>query len=165
MNEKEMIKKTASAENVVAQSRRVGAFTGTFDPFTVGHKDIVDRALPLFDELVICIAHNEKKQFEHTVEERMAEIRRLYKDEPRVKVDVWDGLTADYCQQKGIHYIIKGVRNTRDFEYERDQAEMNRHMTGVETILFYCDPTLSAVSSSMVKVLKSYGRDVSEFLP
>lgn len=142
-----------------------GVFTGTFDPFTVGHLDIVRRALPLFDELTICIAHNETKHFEHTVDERKANIQRIFADEPRVKVDSWDGLTADYCHQKQIPYIIKGVRNARDFEYERDQADMNRHLTGVETVLLYSDPSLSAVSSSLVKLLKGYGRDVSEFLP
>lgn len=142
-----------------------GIFTGTFDPFTIGHKDIVDRALGLFDELTVCIAHNEAKHFEQTTEERKAAIERIYDGEPRVKVDVWDGLTVDYCTRHDIHYIIKGVRNTRDFEYERDQAEMNRHLSGVETVLLYSDPNLSAVSSSLVKVLKGYGRDVSEFLP
>lgn len=142
-----------------------GVFTGTFDPFTVGHLDIVKRALPLFDELTVCIAHNETKHFEHTVEERLANIRRIFADEPRIKVDSWDGLTADYCRTNDIPYIIKGVRNARDFEYERDQADMNRHLTGVETILLYSDPALSAVSSSLVKLLKGYGRDVTEFLP
>lgn len=144
---------------------RKGIFTGSFDPFTIGHKDIVDRVLPLFDELTICIGYNEQKQYASEPKERMAEIERIYADEPRVRVDMWGGLTVDYCSAHDIHYIIKGVRSVKDFEYERDQAEMNRHMTGVETVLLYADPKYSAVSSSLVKVLKSYGRDVSEFLP
>lgn len=142
-----------------------GIFTGTFDPFTIGHKDIVDRALDLFDELTICICYNETKHFEQTTEERRATIERIYAAEPRVKVDVWDGLTVDYCTAHDIRYIVKGVRSVKDFEYERDQAEMNKHLSAVETVLFYSDPRLSAVSSSLVKLLKSYGRDVSEFLP
>lgn len=144
---------------------RRGVFTGSFDPFTIGHKDIVDRALPLFDELVVCVGYNEAKQSEATVEERMARIREVYKDEPRVRVDSWNGLTVDYCTAHDILYIIKGVRSVKDFEYERDQAEMNRHLSGVETLLLYSDPRYSAVSSSLVKLLKGYGRDVSEFLP
>lgn len=142
-----------------------GIFTGSFDPFTVGHKDIADRALDLFDELTICIGYNETKHYEQTLEERKASIEQVYANEPRVKVDVWNGLTVDYCAAHGIKYIVKGVRSVKDFEYERDQAEMNKHLSGVETVLFYSDPRYSAVSSSLVKLLKSYGRDVSEFIP
>lgn len=142
-----------------------GIFTGSFDPFTIGHKDIADRALPMFDELTILIGYNEQKHYDQTVEERLKTIRRIYSDEPRVKVDSWDGLTVDYCTAHDIHFIVKGIRSVKDFEYERDQAEMNRHLSGVETICLYSDPLYGAVSSSLVKVLKSYGRDVEEFLP
>lgn len=166
---------------------RKGIFTGSFDPFTIGHKDIVDRALPLFDELTILIGINETKHYDQPVAERIADISRIYANEPRIKVDSWSGLTVDYCSQHDIHFIVKGVRSVKDFEYERDQAEMNRHLSlqnienprkdlgnpsndignpnGIETILLYSDPRLSAVSSSLVKLLKSYGRDVTEFLP
>lgn len=142
-----------------------GIFTGSFDPFTVGHLDIVKRALPLFDELTICIGFNEQKHYDEPVETRMEKIRRVMRDEPKVKVDSWSGLTVDYCTSHDIHYIIKGVRSVKDFEYERDQAEMNRHLSGVETLFLFSDPRYSAVSSSLVKLLKSYGRDVTEFLP
>lgn len=142
-----------------------GIFTGSFDPFTIGHLDIVKRALPLFDELTICIGFNELKLYDEPVETRMEKIRRVMRDEPKVKVDSWSGLTVDYCTSHDIHYIIKGVRSVKDFEYERDQAEMNRHLSGVETLFLFSDPRYSAVSSSLVKLLKSYGRDVTEFLP
>lgn len=142
-----------------------GVFTGSFDPFTIGHLDIVKRALPLFDELTICIGYNEAKTYDQAVEERMKKIEEIFKDEPRIKVDSWSKLTVDYCKDQGIDYIIKGVRSVKDFEYERDQAEMNRHLSGVETLLICADPKYSAVSSSLVKLLKSYGRDVAEFLP
>lgn len=142
-----------------------GIFTGSFDPFTVGHLDIVKRALPLFDELTICIGFNEQKHYDEPVETRMEKIRKVMRDEPKVKVDSWSGLTVDYCTSHDIHYIIKGVRSVKDFEYERDQAEMNRHLSGVETLFLFSDPRYSAVSSSLVKLLKSYGRDVTEFLP
>lgn len=143
---------------------RKGCFTGTFDPFTVGHLDVVKRALALFDELTICVCFNEKKTFECTTQERVANIRRIFQDEPRVKVDSWDKLTVDYCAEHDIHYIIKGVRNAADFEYEKEQADINRELSGVETILFLADPKLSKVSSSMVKLLKSYGRDVTKYI-
>lgn len=142
-----------------------GVFTGSFDPFTIGHLDIVKRALPLFDELTICVGYNEAKKCEQSVEERVEHIAKVFADDPRVKVDAWDGLTVDYCTKNDIPFIVKGVRSVKDFEYERDQAEMNRHLSGVETILLYSDPRYSAVSSSLVKLLKSYGRDVSEFIP
>ena len=96
---------------------------------------------------------------------KMPKIRKVMQNEPKVKVDAWSGLTVDYCTRHDIHYIIKGVRSVKDFEYERDQAEMNRHLSGVETLFLFSDPRYSAVSSSLVKLLKSYGRDVSEFLP
>lgn len=139
-------------------------FPGTFDPFTIGHKDIVDRALGLCDELTICIGYNEAKHCEQSPEERKTNIECVYADEPRVKVVIWSGLTVDYCTQNDIHYIVKGVRNVRDFEYERDQADMNRHLANVDTILLYCDPKYSAISSSLIKVLKANGRDVSDYL-
>lgn len=145
--------------------KKKGIFPGSFDPFTIGHLDIAKRALPLFDELTICVGYNETKQCEQTVEERMENIRQIFANEPRVKVDAWNGLTVDYCTDHDITCIVKGVRSVKDFEYERDQADMNRHLSGVETILLYSDPKYSAVSSSLIKVLKSYGRDVKEFLP
>lgn len=153
------------SETVSHNIKRKGVFTGTFDPFTIGHKDIVVRAVGLFDQLTICICHNEAKHFQQTTQQRKECIERIFANDSRITVDVWDGLTVDYCKLHDINYIVKGVRNTRDFEYERDQAEMNRHLSGVETILLYSDPSLAAVSSSLVKVLESYGRDVSEFLP
>lgn len=144
---------------------KTAIFPGTFDPFTIGHYDIAQRALPLFDEIVICVGYNETKSCAESVAERVESIRKVFADEPRVKVDAWNGLTVDYCTSHGITCIVKGVRSVKDFEYERDQAEMNRHLSGIETVLLYSDPRYSAVSSSLVKVLKSYGRDVSEFLP
>ena len=140
-------------------------FTGSFDPFTIGHLDIVRRALPLFDELTICVGCNETKTYRETVEQRMERIRQALGGDPRIKVTSWNGLTVDYCTKHSIPYIIKGIRSMKDYEYEREQAEMNRHLSGVETLFLFADPQYSAVSSSVIKLLESHGRDVSEFLP
>ena len=145
---------------------RTGIFVGTFDPFTIGHESIVRRALPLFDRLVIgVVGDNVHKPDMAPADERVEAIRRLYADEPRVEVKPFYGLAVDFAQTEGARYIIKGVRTVKDFEYERDQADINRQLTGVETLLLPAEPHLSAVSSSLVRELRHFGRDVSIFLP
>ncbi len=142
-----------------------GIFTGSFDPFTIGHDDIVRRALPLFDRIVIGIGVNEHKKYSQTTEERIENISRLYAEEPKIEVKAYGDLTVDFAKREGAHYIIKGVRSMKDFEYEREQAEINRRIGGVETLLLFADPQLASISSSMVRELMHFGRDVSEFLP
>lgn len=142
-----------------------GIFTGSFDPFTIGHDDIVRRALPLFDRIVIGIGVNEHKKYAQTTEERIENISGLYAEEPKIEVKAYGDLTVDFAKREGAHYIIKGVRSMKDFEYEREQAEINRRIGGVETLLLFADPQLASISSSMVRELMHFGRDVSEFLP
>ncbi|MBR2018482.1 MAG: pantetheine-phosphate adenylyltransferase [Prevotella sp.] len=142
-----------------------GIFTGSFDPFTIGHDDIVRRALPLFDRIVIGIGVNEHKKYAQSTEERIENISRLYAEEPKIEVKAYGDLTVDFAKREGAHYIIKGVRSMKDFEYEREQAEINRRIGGVETLLLFADPQLASISSSMVRELMHFGRDVSEFLP
>lgn len=142
-----------------------GIFTGSFDPFTIGHDDIVRRALPLFDRIVIGIGVNEQKKYAQTTEERIENISRLYAEEPKIEVKAYRDLTVDFAKREGAHYIIKGVRSMKDFEYEREQAEINRRIGGMETLLLFADPQLASISSSMVRELMHFGRDVSEFLP
>ena len=140
-------------------------FTGSFDPFTIGHDDIVRRALPLFSSLVIGVGHNERKQYMHTVEERVEAIRSLYAAEPKVSVEAYSDLTIDFAKRVGASVIVKGVRSIKDFEYEREQAELNRRLGGVETLLLFADPALASVSSSAVRELAHFGRDIQGFLP
>ena len=142
-----------------------GIFTGSFDPFTIGHDDIVRRALPLFDHIVIGIGVNEHKKYSQTTEERIENISRLYAEEPKIEVKAYGDLTVDFAKREGAHYIIKGVRSMKDFEYEREQAEINRMIGNVETLLLFADPQLASISSSMVRELMHFGRDVNEFLP
>lgn len=144
---------------------RKAAFTGSFDPFTVGHDDIVRRALPLFDRIVIAVGYNEHKQYMQPTEERCATIRGYYKDEPKVEVVAYNDLTVDFCQRQDIRYIIKGVRTLKDFEYEQEMAEVNRRLSGVETVCFFASPELSHISSTVVRELAHFGKDISGFLP
>ena len=142
-----------------------GIFTGSFDPYTIGHDDILRRALPLFDHIVIGIGVNERKSYMQSAEERMKTIKAIYADEPKVEVKTYNDLTIDFARRENASYIIKGVRSVKDFEYERDQADINRQLSGIETLLLYADPRYSAVSSSMVRELIHFGQDVSSFLP
>lgn len=142
-----------------------GIFTGSFDPYTIGHDDILRRALPLFDHIVIGIGVNERKSYMQSAEERMKTIKAIYVDEPKVEVKTYNDLTIDFARRENASYIIKGVRSVKDFEYERDQADINRQLSGIETLLLYADPRYSAVSSSMVRELIHFGQDVSRFLP
>ena len=142
-----------------------GLFPGSFDPFTLGHADIVRRALSLFDEVVIAVGYNESKAGWMPVEDRLSSIRRLYADEPRVTVESYTGLTVDFAKECGITAIIRGVRTTADFEYEMQLADVNRQLTGIETILLPASPQLASLSSSIVRELAHFGHDVSAFLP
>lgn len=144
---------------------RVGIFTGTFDPFTVGHGSIVRRALPLFDRLVVAVAVSKLKNTDEEIAQRVDEIKAIYKDEPRVKVISYSDLTIDMAKREGAAFIIRGVRSVKDYEYEREQAEFNRKFGGLETVLLFAEPGLESVSSTLVRELKFFGRDVTEFLP
>lgn len=145
--------------------QRTAIFVGSFDPFTVGHDAIVRRALPIFDRIVIGVGINESKKYMYSTDVRMESIRRIYRDEPRIEVKSYSDLTVDFARREGACYIIKGVRSIKDFEYEREQADINRKIGDVDTILFYSEPQYESVSSSMVRELRHFGKDVSAFLP
>lgn len=142
-----------------------GLFVGSFDPFTIGHASIVRRVLPLFDHIIIGVGVNERKKYMLSAEERVKRIKRLYADEPKIEVRAYSDLTIDFARREQVTYIIKGVRSVKDFEYEREQADVNRLLSGVETIFLYAEPQLSSISSSMVRELQHFRRDISEFLP
>ena len=147
---------------------KTGLFVGSFAPFTIGHDSIVRRVLPLFDRLVIgVVGDNVQKPGMQPAEERMQAIRELYANEPRIEVMPYYGLAVEFAHSIGAHYLVKGVRSTKDFEYEREQADINRQISNgeVETILLYAEPQLSSISSSMVRELTHFGYDVSSFLP
>jgi len=141
---------------------------GTFNPFTIGHDSIVRRSLPLFDRLVIgVVGDHVQKPGLLPATERMEAIARLYANEPRIEVKPYYGLAVDFARQEGARFIVKGVRSVKDFEYEREQADLNRLITNgeIETILLYAEPNLSSVSSTMVRELRHFGVDISAFFP
>ena len=144
---------------------KTGLFAGTFDPFTIGHASVVRRALQLFDRVVVAVGVNDAKHPETTAQQRVEAIRSLYADDERVQVVAYSGLTVDVAREHGAAFIVKGVRSVRDYESEREQAEVNRRLAGIDTVLLLAEPGLEAVSSSTVRSLRSFGRDVSEFLP
>lgn len=145
---------------------RIAAFCGSFDPFTIGHDDILKRYLPLFDKIVVGVGYNERKQCMLTAEERVEQIRVIYSDEPKVEVKKYTDLTVDFAKRVGAQYLIKGVRSIKDFEYERDQSEINKMLApDIETIVLFASPDKAAISSSMVRELKHFDRDISKYLP
>jgi pantetheine-phosphate adenylyltransferase len=145
---------------------KIGVFVGSFDPFTVGHDSVVTRALGLFDRLVIGVVGDQvHKPDMAPATERMQAIQELYTNEPRIEVKPYYGLAVDFAKAEGARYIVKGVRSVKDFEYEREQADINREISGIETVLLFAEPQYSSISSSVVRVLQHFGRDISEFLP
>lgn len=144
---------------------KTGVFVGSFDPFTIGHDHIVKRALPLFDRIIIGVGVNERKQYMQSAEIRKQKIQKLYKNEKKITVKTYSDLTVDFAHREMADYIIKGVRSVKDFEYEREQADVNRRLGNIDTLLFLAEPGMESVSSTLVRELVHFGKDVREFLP
>lgn len=146
---------------------RVALFAGSFDPFTIGHKSIVDRVLPLFDKIIIGLGINTSKTPWMPLEERLAAIRKLYENNSRVAVESFSGLASDFARANGANFILRGVRSVADFEYERNMADANRLITGgnLETIFIPALPELAPVSSSLVRELARFGAPYQQFIP
>lgn len=151
----------------VNNNLRIAVFTGSFDPFTIGHKSIVDRALPLFDKIIIGLGINSAKSPWMPLEDRLSAIRQLYKDDSRVDVESFNGLASDFARENNAKFILRGVRSVTDFEYERNMADANRLITGgtIETIFIPALPELSPVSSSLVRELAHFGAPYQQFIP
>lgn len=144
---------------------RIGIFTGTFDPFTIGHQNIALRALPMFDKLIIGVAVSKLKHTHEEVTARVKHIQKIFSQEPRVEVMAYSDLTVDFAKREDAQFLVRGVRSVKDFEYEREQADINRQLGGVETILLFADPQYSSISSTLVRELQFFGKDAKEFLP
>jgi pantetheine-phosphate adenylyltransferase len=146
--------------------QKTAVFPGSFDPFTKGHENVISRALPLFDKIIIAIGHNSGKSYFFTLEQRIRMITRLYEDNPKIVVDQYEGLTVDYCRKVGAPYILRGLRTSADFEYERAIAQINRKMNPeVETIFLLAIPEFTPVNSTIIREILRYGGDATAFLP
>lgn len=147
--------------------KRIAIFPGSFDPFTKGHEDIVLRGLKLFDEIIIAIGHNTKKTTRYFEIELMQEkIEFTFSKYPNISVQTFSELTAGFARRHGAEYILRGLRNTTDFEYENSIAQVNRHLNEeLESVFLITSPEYAAINSSIIREVHRYGGDVSEFLP
>jgi pantetheine-phosphate adenylyltransferase len=140
-------------------------FTGTFDPFTTGHYALVQRAFAFADEIVIAIGVNMEKKTFFSLEERINNLKKIYAGEDRVFVTSYDCLTADYAAKIGADYILRGIRNISDFEYEKNMAYINKKLSGVETLILFSDPEFEHVSSNIVREFIKYNKDITNLIP
>lgn len=140
-------------------------FPGSFDPFTIGHANLVDRARKLFDEVIIAVGYNEHKTGWLPVNERVRALREYYGHTAGVRVESYSCLTVDFAISQEAGFILRGVRSAKDYEYEADIADINCKLTGIETVILLSDATKSAVSSSVVRELHHFGRDITPWLP
>lgn len=140
-------------------------FPGTFDPFTIGHYSIVMRGLDLFDEIIIAVGINQQKKTLFDVTKRLEIINQTFQDELRVKAISYDSLTVDFAKSVDAAYILRGIRSVSDFEYEHTIANTNKSLTGIETVILFTESEYSFISSTIIRDLISYGKDVSAFLP
>ncbi len=145
---------------------RTCLFPGTFDPITLGHTDIIDRALPLFDKVVIGIGRNVNKEPMFSDQQRLEWLNEIYAGNKKVSAVLYDGLTVDCCKKVGASFILRGIRYVNDFEYEKAIADMNRSITGnIETVFLTCLPKYTSIASTLVRDVLRNGGDVSDFLP
>ncbi|MDQ4139201.1 MAG: pantetheine-phosphate adenylyltransferase [Bacteroidota bacterium] len=146
--------------------KRIAIFPGSFDPFTNGHLDVVQRGAALFDELIIAIGNNSTKQRYLPVERMVQIMADIFQEDDRIRVQSYKGLTADFAQEMGARFLLRGLRNTTDFEYENTIAQANRHVNpGLETVFLITSPHLAAISSSIIREIHSYGGNVDAFIP
>ena len=144
---------------------RRAIFPGSFDPITLGHVDIIKRAVPLFDEIIIAIGVNAAKNYMWTLEDRIAKIEAVFKGNPKVKVRSYEGLTADFCKKENAQFILRGLRNTADFTYEQTIAQANEKVNGVDSVFLICSPEYSHISSSIVRDIARNSGDYSSLIP
>jgi pantetheine-phosphate adenylyltransferase len=141
-------------------------FPGSFDPFTIGHESIVRRALPLFDEVIIAVGYNTSKNSYFSIDQRVGWVKDVFSDEPKIKVNIYEGLTIEYCIKVKADYILRGLRTAADFEYERAIAQMNRSMhPEIESVFMLTQPEYAHVASTIVRDIIKFGGDASKFLP
>lgn len=144
--------------------KKIAVFPGSFDPFTKGHESVIAKAIDLFDELIVAVGINVNKVYAFDTEKRLQHIRSIYQGNDKIKVVSYTGLTVDFCQSVGAKYIIRGLRDTKDFEYEKPIAVTNNKMANIETVLFYTDSEVAHISSTIIREIYKLGGDVSSFV-
>ena len=146
--------------------KKVAVFPGSFSPFTIGHKSVIERALPLFDSIIIAIGINSKKNQLFSMKERMKWIEDIYEENTKIEIKTYQGLTVDFCKKEGANFIIRGLRNSHDFRFERDIAQTNKELNPkIETIFIIADASISHISSTTIRDIIRNGGNVSKFLP
>lgn len=147
-------------------SKKIAIFPGSFDPFTIGHESVITRALPLFDEIIVAIGSNTNKKAYFSIEQRMQMIREVFSDTDRIKIESYEGLTVEYCRQKGARYLLRGLRTSSDFEYERAIAQTNKAMyPELESVFLLTLPEHTPIKSTIVREIIRLGGDASQFIP
>jgi pantetheine-phosphate adenylyltransferase len=146
--------------------KKIAVFPGSFDPITLGHESVVKRALPLFDEIIVAIGNNSQKKYMFDLKQREAWIKETFKGIPQIRVDIYEKLTVEYCEEVGAKFLLRGLRNNSDFEFERSIAQMNRELNDeIETYFLFTDPKYSAINSTIVREIYRLGGEVAQFLP
>jgi pantetheine-phosphate adenylyltransferase len=147
-------------------SKKIAVFPGSFDPFTIGHESVIKRSLPLFDEIIIAIGTNTKKQAHFPLKTRIEMIREVFRDNPQVSVKSYSGLTVDFCKQNGARYLLRGLRTSADFEYERVIAQTNKAMfPELESVFLLTLPEHTHINSTIIRDVIRYGGDAGKFVP
>ncbi len=146
--------------------KKIAVFPGSFDPFTTGHLDLVKRAIPIFDQIIIAVGVNSNKKYLFSLEQRLEWLEDVFKDHPTVDIDHFEGLTAHYCKKIGANYLLRGLRNASDFDYEKTISQLNEQIgDGLETFFLISRPAYSHISSTIVREIIKGGGDVAEFVP
>ena len=145
---------------------RITVFPGSFDPITRGHESIIRRALPLFDKVIVAVGENGEKKSFFSLEQRVNWMHILFDNEHKIEVSTYSGLTIDFCREKNAKFILRGLRTSADFEFERGIGQMNKLMyPGIETVFLLCEPEYASLSSSIVRDIIRNGGDVKRFIP
>lgn len=144
----------------------IAIFPGSFDPITRGHENIILRALPLFEKIIVAVGQNAEKKSYFTIDQRIDFLKKVFTHYPAVEIDQYAGLTVEYCRQKGAKYILRGLRTSADFEFERTIGQVNKKLyPEIETVFLLTMPEFTAINSSVVREILKYGGDVSGFIP
>lgn len=146
--------------------KRIAVFPGSFSPFTIGHQSVIDRAIPLFDKIIIAIGINPDKNQYFSIEERIQWIKKVYINNAIIEVKFYEGLTIDFCKKEGAKFILRGLRDSHDFKFEKNIAQMNTNLDNeIETIFLITPPEISHISSTIIRDIIKNGGDVSKFIP